>query len=117
MKEQGYEVAQETGPSLARQLHSTFSVSAPDEKTQPLVERENVLHKPELTDIYRQNFPPLDPNWSNLMPMKTPNPPSPISSKGTILIGQKGATLVSENTNGDIAAKLQLDAESFSPLD
>ena len=56
------------------------------------------------------------PNWSLLLYMRTPNLHSLIGLKGTVLIGQNGTTLVSEEADRDLAAQFQLDGESLSPI-
>ena len=52
------------------------------------------------------------PDWSVLMQIRTPNSHSLIGPKGTALISQNEATLVSEEADGDVAVH-QLDCESL----
>lgn len=47
----------------------------------------------ELT-LYKQKSPPLVPDWSVLMQMRTPSPCSMTWPKNTVLIGQNGAALI-----------------------
>lgn len=48
--------------------------------------------------------------------MGTANHHSLIGPKDTVLIGQNGATVFGEDADGAIAAQLQLDGESLSPI-
>ena len=48
-------------------------------------------------DFHRQKSPPLGPDWSDLMQMRTPNPHSLIGPKRTVLIGQNGAALIGQS--------------------
>lgn len=97
--------------ALVRQ--DVFDVSAPSREMQSSVEKESMLPVPEESWlIYTQKSPPLIPDWSILMKMRNPNSHSLIGPKG---IGQNGATLVSEDADGDRAAWLWLDRESLCP--
>lgn len=67
------------------------------------------------TDLDRQKSPSLVSDWSIFMQMRTSSPQNLIGLKGSVLIGQNGATWVSENVVADTAVQLRLAWESLSP--
>lgn len=73
--------------SSALLWQNVFGVSAPTEETQSSVEREDVLPKPEGADLYTEKSPPLIPDWSVLMHMRTPNPHSLLVQKALSWLG------------------------------
>lgn len=81
-------------PLCSQRQPQCFS-SARETQSFPSVERE--LSEPRGASLYGRKSPPLVPNWSVLMPIRTLNPCCVIGPKVTALVGQNRTTLVGQS--------------------
>lgn len=97
-------------------FHVQYFSSIPENSLQSSMERKSAPHpslEPEESYLYTRSPCPWSLIGSVLIQMKTLNSHHLIGPKVTVLTGQNGATLVSEDVYRNIAVQTQLVRESL----